>query len=88
MNGVALRMGLNEVCKPVAVEVHPTQPGILALGIEYGNPLGQLEVDRLAIRFLQEGLAGLMDQRLRHPIVVKIDGVCRQARHTHRDDGQ
>ena len=88
MDRVALRMGLNEVCKPVAVEVYPTQPGILALGIEHGNSLGKLKVDRLALGFLQDGFAGLMDQRLRHTIVIEINGVGRQARHTHRDEGQ
>ena len=88
MDGVALRIGLDEVFKPVAVEVHPTQPGILALGIEHGKTLGQLEVDRLAIRFLQEGLAGLMDQRLRHTIVIEINGVGRQARVTDHEERQ
>jgi len=37
---------------------------------------------------IEDGFAGLMDQRLRHTIVIEINGVGRQARHTHRDEGQ
>ena len=88
MDGVALRIGLDQVFEAVAVEVHPTQPGILASGIDHGKSLGQLEVRRLAIGFLQEGLARLMDQRLRHTIVIEINGVGRHAVITHREERQ
>ena len=88
VDGIALGMGLEEVFEPVAVEVHPAQPGILALGIPHGKPLGKLEVRRPAIGFLKEGLAGLVDQGLRHPIAVEIDGLGRHARNARGKEAQ